>query len=214
MNNKNYIAKEYSLPEELFNSISHGIGALLGMAAVPIMMVFCKKNPMTIVSLAIYGFSIVMLYMMSTLYHALTNPTAKKVFKRLDHSSIYLLIAGTYTPICLGIVGGALGWTVFGIIWAAAIAGISLYSVFGNKVRKLNLITYVIMGWMVFMLFKPFYYNAPLHSFRFLILGGILYSIGVPFYMAKNAKWTHGIFHAFVLAGSIMHFFCIYTAFA
>ena len=158
MNSENQTTKPktpYTTGEEIFNSVSHGAGGLLSIAAIVLLVVFAPKNGITVTSLSIYGASLIILYTMSCLYHAFNNMQVKKVFQIFDHVSIYLLIAGTYTPFCLCVLGGAFGWTIFGIIWGLAAVGITIYSVFGNRMRKMSSITYVIMGWIVIVAFLP-----------------------------------------------------------
>ena len=208
--------KRYSIGEEIFNSITHGIGAGLAIAALVLLIVKAAlrspagQTPYYVVSWTLFGSSLVILYLMSTLYHALTPPKAKSVFSVFDHASIYVLIAGTYTPFCLASLHGALGWTLFGIIWALAITGITLYSVFGSKLRAASVITYILMGWLIVFAFKPMYRVLPPISIVFLISGGIAYTAGVFFYSMKDRKWMHSIWHLFVMEGSILHFFSVY----
>lgn len=208
--------KRYSLGEEIFNSITHGIGAGLAIAALVLLIVKAATQAphglkaYYVTSWTLFGSSLVILYLMSTLYHALTPPKAKSVFSVFDHASIYVLIAGTYTPFCLASLHGALGWTLFGIIWALAITGITLYSVFGSKLRAASVITYILMGWLIVFAFKPMYRVLPPVSIVFLISGGIAYSAGVFFYSMKDRKWMHSIWHLFVMAGSVLHFFSVY----
>ena len=209
-------AKRYSLGEEIFNSITHGIGAGLAIAALVLLIVKAATQAphglkaYYVTSWTLFGSSLVILYLMSTLYHALTPPKAKSVFSVFDHASIYVLIAGTYTPFCLASLHGALGWTLFGIIWALAITGITLYSVFGSKLRAASVITYILMGWLIVFAFKPMYNVLPPVSIVFLISGGIAYTAGVFFYSMKDRKWMHSIWHLFVMAGSVLHFFSVY----
>lgn len=210
--NKNSPVKPYTLGEEIFNSVSHGVGSLLAIAAIVLLIVFSPKRPMVITSVSIYGASMILLYTMSCLYHAFTNMRVKKVFQIFDHVSIYLLIAGTYTPYCLVNLGGAFGWTMFGIIWGLAALGITIYSVFGNKMRKISSITYILMGWLVLVAFIPLKNALPKFSFSILIWGGLIYTVGFAFYSAKNVKWAHSIFHLFVIAGSVLHFFSVFFA--
>ena len=208
--------KRYSLGEEIFNSITHGIGAGLAIAALVLLIVKAATQApyglkaYYVTSWTLFGSSLVILYLMSTLYHALTPPKAKSVFSVFDHASIYVLIAGTYTPFCLASLHGALGWTLFGIIWALAITGITLYSVFGSKLRAASVITYILMGWLIVFAFKPMYNVLPPVSIVFLISGGIAYTAGVFFYSMKDRKWMHSIWHLFVMAGSVLHFFSVY----
>ena len=208
--------KRYSLGEEIFNSITHGIGAGLAIAALVLLIVKAAiESPhglkaYYVTSWTLFGSSLVILYLMSTLYHALTPPKAKSVFSIFDHASIYILIAGTYTPFCLASLNGALGWTLFGIIWGLAVIGITLYSVFGNKLRTASVITYILMGWLIIFAFKSMYRVLPNISIMFLIGGGLAYTAGVLFYAMKNRKWMHSIWHLFVMAGSVLHFFAVY----
>ncbi len=208
--------KAFSTGEEIFNSITHGIGAGLAVAALVLLIVRAVmyapdgSTASYVVSWTIYGATLVILYMMSTLYHALTPPRAKSIFKIFDHCAIYLLIAGTYTPFCLASLNGVIGWTLFGIIWGLAILGIVMYSMFANKVRLLSLITYIAMGWLIVFAYRPMKEAIPSISLVFLIVGGVAYTVGVIFYSMKKIKWMHPIWHLFVLAGSILHFFSVY----
>jgi hemolysin III len=208
--------KRYSMGEEIFNSVSHGIGAGLSVAAIVLLVVRAVMNApagregITITSFAIFGASLFILYIMSTLYHALTPYNVKNVFQIFDHSSIYLLIAGTYTPYCLVGLQGERGWVLFGIIWGLAVAGITIYAVFGNKMRLMSAITYVLMGWLIVFQGKTLASLIPHMSFVLLLTGGVAYTAGCPFYMLKKIKWTHSIFHLFILIGSVLHFFSVY----
>lgn len=208
----------YSKGEEIFNSITHGIGSLLSIAALVIMVVFAAiyGNVWQVVSVAIYGGTLVILYTMSTLYHAFTNRTAKYIFKIFDHSSIYLLIAGTYTPYCLVILReySFKGWIIFGLIWVAAILGIILSAVFPKKFKLLNMLLYIIMGWAI-IIAMPDLYNymitlSSIYGIYWLILGGIVYTLGIIFYVIKKVPYFHSIWHIFVLLGSICHFISIF----
>jgi hemolysin III len=168
-----------------------------------------------IVGFIIFGVSLIILYTASTLYHALTNPTAKKVFGIFDHSSIYLLIAGTYTPYCLTVLRGTLGWIIFGIIWGLAITGITFYSIFGSKMRRLSAITYIPMGLLIILAGQQMRQSLVAVSgsnisWYFLLIGGAFYIVGTIFYAMKKIKWTHFIWHLFVIAGSVFHFFSVY----
>lgn len=210
--------KRYTLGEEIFNSVSHGIGAGLSIAGIVLLVVRAvthspaDQHAIFITGFAIYGATLLLLYIMSTLYHALTPYVAKNVFAVFDHCSIYILIAGTYTPIVLTDLPPALGWTFFGIIWGLAAFGCTMYSVFRNRMRTLSAITYLPMGCLILTALKPLSESMPAISIKFLIIGGALYIAGWPFYMLKKKKWMHCIFHLFVLAGSIFHFFCIYLS--
>jgi len=200
-----------SLGEEIFNSITHGIGTLLSIAALVVLVVFAtiRGNAWHIVSFSIFGATLVLLYLASTLYHSFTKERVKNLFARFDHAAIFLLIAGTYTPFVLTILRGALGWTIFGIIWGLAIAGVVIRSIYLTRFRKLMVGIYLGMGWMFLVAVVPMVRNLPTISLIFLVLGGVFYSIGVVFYLWRTLKYAHGIWHLFVLAGSIMHFFSV-----
>jgi hemolysin III len=200
-----------SIGEEIFNSITHGIGTLLSIAALVLLIVFAtiKGNAWHVVSFTIFGTTLVLLYLSSTLYHSFTKEKVKNLFARFDHAAIFLLIAGTYTPFLLTALRGALGWTLFGIIWAVAIAGIVIRSIHLTRFRKLMVALYLTMGWMFVVAIGPMMKNLPVLSIVFLFAGGAMYSVGVIFYAWRNLKYGHGIWHLFVLAGSIMHFFAV-----
>lgn len=209
------ISKRYTTGEEILNAITHGIGALLSIAALVLLIlkaVFSapvEYKGQCVVGFTIFGSSLVILYVFSTLYHALPLG-AKKLFGIFDHCSIYILIAGTYTAYCLTALRGAVGWVIFGVIWGLAVVGIALYAVFGSRVRVLSVVTYIPMGWLIIFATKPLSEQLPLLSFRYLIVGGLVYTVGCVFYALKKIKWMHGVWHLFVLGGSIMHFFSIY----
>jgi len=217
------ITKRYSIGEEIASAVTHGIGAQLAIAALVLLTVRAayrapaQFRAATVTGFAIFGASLVILYMASTLYHALTNPTAKKVFGILDHGSIYLLIAGTYTPYCLTALHGPLGWTVLGTIWTLAAAGITFYAIFGSKMRKLSAFTYTPMALIILFAAGPLKENlyassGNSFSWYFLLAGGACYIAGTAFYAMKKVKWMHALWHLFVIAGSALHFFSIYLS--
>jgi hemolysin III len=203
--------RELSIKEEIFNSITHGIGTILSVGALVSLVILAvtKGDAWHVVSYTIYGSTLVLLYLSSTLYHSFTNEKIKNLFARFDHAAIFLLIAGTYTPFLLTVLRGTLGWTLFGIIWGVAIAGVIIRSIYLTRFRKLMVALYLAMGWMFVIAVGPMIKNLPLTSIIFLFSGGILYSVGVVFYMWRTLKYGHGIWHLFVLAGSIMHFFAV-----
>lgn len=200
-----------SLGEEIVNSITHGIGTLLSIAALVILVVFAaiKGNAWHVVSFSIFGSTMVLLYLSSTLYHSFTKEKVKNIFARFDHAAIFLLIAGTYTPYVLTTLRGALGWVLFGVIWGLAVSGVVIRSIYLTKFRKLMVGIYLLMGWMFLLAIVPIVQNLPGISVAYLILGGGCYSIGVIFYAWRKIPYGHGIWHLFVLAGSIMHFFSV-----
>lgn len=198
----------YTFAEELFNSITHGIGALLSIVALVILVVIAarRRDVLAIVSFAIYGSSLLILYVSSTLYHSLTAPRAKAVFRVLDHVSINLLIAGSYTPITLLALTPGWGWSLFGVVWGLAILGILLNIAGLEKTRRISLILYVLMGWLVIVAIKPMLAMVPAGLLYFLFAGGLFYTVGILFYAVKKIPFNHGIWHLFVLGGSICHF--------
>jgi len=208
-----YPSKELkSSKEEWFNSISHGITALGAIIGLVILIVFGaqSKEEWSLLSAFLYGISLVVLYAFSTLYHAFTKPKIKRIFHILDHCAIFLLIAGTYTPLLLIVMGGLAGWTFFGLLWTTAIAGIVLKVFLTGRFRLVSTLIYVIMGWLI--LFKINWLTAVLPStaFGLLLAGGISYTLGIIFYLLDNRiKYAHFIWHLFVIAGSFLHFLMI-----
>ena len=196
---------------ELFNSISHVIGAALALVGLVILVVLAARqgDPWKIVSFGIYGTTLLSLYTFSALYHSLRG-RAKEVFRKFDHLSIYLLIAGSYTPFTLITLRGAWGWSIFGAIWCLAIFGIVIESFPKKGKRVLPVIIYIFMGWLILVALKPLLQTLPLMGFAWLLLGGVFYTVGVVFYaLDKNIRHFHGIWHLFVLAGSLSHYFTV-----
>ena len=214
--------KQYTLGEELFNSISHGIGVGLSIAAIVLLILkACLFAPGSMVGLyvtsyCLFGGSLFVIYIFSTLYHALTPYGARTIFSIFTHDAIFLLIAGTFSPYLLTNVGSSLGWTLFIVLWSVTAFCIVLYSVFSKKFKTLSVVVYLILGWIYLgiLLTSPFVNPLSHISFSYLIAGGVAYSVGSVFYLLKNIKWAHSIFHLFVLAGSILHFFSIYFSLA
>lgn len=196
---------------ELFNSISHVIGAALALVGLVILVVLAARqgDPWKIVSFGIYGTTLLSLYTFSALYHSLRG-RAKKVFRKFDHLSIYLLIAGSYTPFTLVTLRGAWGWSIFSAIWCLAIFGIVIESLPKKGKRILPVIIYIFMGWLILVALKPLLQTLPLMGFAWLLLGGVFYTVGIVFYaLDKNIRHFHGIWHLFVLAGSLSHYFTV-----
>lgn len=203
----------YCLAEELINSISHGIGALLGIAALVLCIVYAaiKSDAWAVVGVSIYGATLVILYTISTIYHALKINKAKRVFRVLDHCSVFLMIAGTYTPYTLVTLHGTVGWVIFGIVWGCTILGIVFNSIDVDKYKNLSIALNLIVGWVVIVAFKPLLASLGVAGVVLLIIGGVLYSIGAGLYaIGHRVKFSHSIFHFFVVAGSICHFFSIF----
>ncbi|MCW8986586.1 MAG: hemolysin III family protein [Gammaproteobacteria bacterium] len=196
---------------ERFNSISHLIGAALSLVGLIVLVVFAaqKGDPWKIVSFSIYGATLFLLYAASTLYHSWRAP-AKAFLQKIDHIAIYLLIAGTYTPFTLITLRGPWGWSLFGVVWGLAITGIVLDSLHRNGKRTLQLIIYILMGWMIVIAMYPLTQNLENGGIFFLTLGGLFYTGGIGFYVYdKKLRHGHGIWHLFVLAGSISHYLAI-----
>lgn len=201
-----------AIKEEIVNSITHGLGAVLGVAGTAVAVVWAALygDVYSVVAASIYGAMLIILYTMSTLYHAFTNETVKKVFRIFDHCSIFLLIAGTYTPFTLCTLQGAFGWTIFGIIWGFAVLGIVLNAISLERFKKFSLVCYIVMGWMIVIAIKPMLLRLGSSSaMLLLVLGGVAYTVGVIFYKMKQVPYMHGIWHLFVLLGSILHYFSI-----
>ncbi len=196
-----------TLKEEIFNSISHGIGSLIGIIAMVILIVISahQHNIWKITGFTIYGISLILLYTMSTLYHSLTNVKAKKFFRIMDHVSIYVLIAGTYTPILLIYLKSLWGWTILTIVWTLAITGIILKSIFMDKIKKISLFFYLAMGWVIIIAIKPLLAVLPHGLLIWIAIGGLFYTLGTIFYANHKIPYNHAIWHVFVLLGSLFH---------
>ncbi len=208
--------REQTVGEEIFNAISHGIGALLAIACLVVAVVYSCLSPYrsvwNIVGVSIYGASMFLLYLFSCLYHAITAPRAKAVLNYFDHCSIYLLIAGSYTPICLGSLRAyspGWGWSIFGVEWFLAILGIVFQCLCINRYRMLSNATYLAMGWVVLIALYPIYKALGLWPLFWIGIGGVFYSVGVYFYVRKERKYMHAIWHLFVLAGTLVQYFAI-----
>lgn len=199
-------------PGERFNAISHLVGAALAVSGLSILMTLAVQQGSLLkgISFAVYGGTLVLLYGFSTLYHAVRTPHIKAVLQKLDHHAIYLLIAGTYTPIALITLQGAWGWTLFGLVWALAITGMLQEHFLGRRTRKLSLVLYALMGWLVVIAWKPLALALPTGGVAWLLAGGLAYSGGIWFYVQSHRmRHGHGIWHLFVLAGSLCHFLCM-----
>lgn len=205
----------YTLGEEIFNGVSHGAGAVLSVAGTVVLIVCAAiySDAWAVVSSCIYGASLIILYTMSTLYHSITNKRAKAFFRIMDHNTIFVLIAGTYTPITLAVLRGAWGWVLFSVVWAAAIVGIALNSIDLERFKKLSIVCYVAMGWVIVFAIKPLIDSAPMLSLVFLVIGGVFYTGGIVFYAIKRVRYFHSVWHLFTIAGSAFHYFAILFAF-
>lgn len=205
-------ARTYPYWEEFVNVLSHGIGFLLSVAALSLMVVFASLdgNAWHIVGVSVFGASLVVLYLASTLFHWSVRPKIRKYLNVFDHSAIYVLIAGTYTPFLLVTLNGPWGWSLFGVIWGLAIAGVVFKMFFTGRFDKLSLLIYVLMGWLILIAIVPLIQNLSTMGLIWLLIGGISYSIGAVFYLLNRFPFNHAIFHFWVLGGSISHFFAVF----
>ena len=203
----------FSKQEEIANAIIHGIGALLSVAALVILIVSSVIHGTVwhVVSFTIFGATMVLLYMSSTLVHGFPAGRWKDLFEILDHSSIYLFIAGTYTPFLFIAVKGALGWTLFGIVWGLAIAGTVFKVFFVKRFLHTSTLMYVVMGWLLVFVWNPLVENISSQGLMLLAIGGVLYTVGAVFYVWRGFIYHHAVWHLFVLAASILHFFAVMT---
>ncbi len=205
--------REQTRSEEIVNAILHGIGAGLSIAALVVLIIYASIHGdiWHLVSFSIYGATLIILYLASTLYHSFPKGKWKNILHVVDHSSIFLLIAGTYTPVTLTAMRGPWGWSIFGVIWGIALLGIILKIFWMGKLKFLSVGLYVIMGWLIVIAIKPLIERLETFSLIFLLAGGLSYSIGIIFYIWRRLKYSHGIWHLFVLAGSICHFFTVFS---
>ncbi|MGQ9855370.1 MAG: PAQR family membrane homeostasis protein TrhA [Fervidobacterium sp.] len=203
--------EKYTIGEEIANSVTHGLGALLSIAGLIILIVIAVNHGGggKLASAIVYGISLFILYMNSTLYHSIQHKKTKYVLEIMDHSAIYILIAGSYTPFLIISLRGWIGWTLFGIVWALTIVGIVFKVFFVKKFMILSTLLYILMGWMVVLVFKPLVNSISKMSLIFLIAGGVFYTVGAIFYIWRSFKYHHMIWHLFVLFGSVSHYFAI-----
>jgi len=197
--------------EELANSLTHGVGLALSMAGFIVLVVLAamRGSAWRIVSCAVYGSTLICLYAASTLYHGIRSRRLKRVLKICDHSAIYLLIAGTYTPFLLVNLRGSWGWSLFAVIWGLAMAGILFKVWFVEHFSVLSTAVYLLMGWLALLAVKPMLLRVPLSGLLWLLAGGVLYTVGVAFYAWKKVPYNHAIWHGFVIAGSTCHYFAV-----
>lgn len=200
-----------SLGEEIANSVSHGLGLSAAVAAFPVLVMAAQARGDTagIVGASVFATTTVLLYLVSTLFHALPRCRAKRVFQILDHSAIYLLIAGTYTPFTLGVLRGDWGWTLFGLVWGMAIAGTVLKALGGVRYTTFSTWTYLAMGWLVVIAAKTVWTLVPDWGLFWLIAGGVAYTAGAVFFMAERIRYFHFVWHLFVVAGTACHFIAV-----
>jgi hemolysin III len=206
------VTRLYTIGEEIANSVTHGIGAGLSIAGLTALLIYAatRGTPWHLISFIIYGAALVTLYLASTLYHSIQHPGAKRILQRFDHSAIYLLIAGTYTPFLLISLRGAWGWTLLAVIWGMAILGIAYKLIFLEYYERLSTLGYILMGWLCVIAGRQLMTNLPPEILIWLALGGVLYTAGITFLVIKKLPYRHAIWHLFVLAGSLCHYFAVF----
>ncbi len=203
--------KPYKTTEEIIHGITHGIGILFAATGMIILLYLAITHGTFrhIISSAIYGLSLILLYTTSTLYHSIQRPETKKILRQLDHTSIYILIAGSYTPFTIINLRGTWGWTLFGIVWGLAFAGIIMQLSKLRKWKIIRMIIYIVMGWVAIIAIKPLLTSIPAKAFILIVSGGVIYTAGIVFYLWKRIPFNHAIWHIFVLAGSVTHYFAV-----
>lgn len=197
--------------EEILNAVTHGVGTAMAVVAlVGMLLLYYDEGTWHVTSCIIYGISLILLYLASTLYHSFTNEKLKSIFKFIDHAAIYILIAGNYTPFTLIPLHGEVGWTIFGIVWSLAAAGIVFQIFCVKKFKILGTLCYLAMGWFAVVMIRPLLGLLPIEAIYWMIAGGVFYTVGAVFYLVKKIPYNHAIWHLFVLAGSIAHFVAIF----
>ena len=206
-----YSHREPSPAEERANSISHALGLIASLAAAPILIYNAVRYGATsaVIGVTIFACSVICLYLASTLYHTLPEERGKNVFRLLDHAAIFLLIAGTYTPFTLGVLRGPWGWTLLGLIWLLAVAGLILNAVPWTRFSRVTIVLYVVMGWLAIIALRPILAQVPLAGIIWIVAGGIAYTGGLVFFTMHRVRFSHFIWHLFVMAGTICHFFAV-----
>lgn len=204
------VHRPQTMGEEIANSVSHGVGFVLAIAALPILVVNAMpRGAAAVAGAAVFAATLALLYLASTLYHAITHERAKRVLRVFDHAAIYLLIAGTYTPFTLGVLRGPWGWSLLAVIWTLAVAGITLKSTLGMRWPKLSTAVYLLMGWLVVVAAKPLVSHMSAAGIAWLLAGGLAYTAGVAFYAAPRLRYAHFVWHLAVMAGTACHFVAV-----
>jgi hemolysin III len=200
-----------SLGEETANAVSHGVGLLATVIASPFLLIAVARRggPAVVVGASVFAMAVMLLYVTSTLYHALPASRAKRVFRVIDHGAIFLLIAGTYTPFTLGVLRGGWGWTIFGLVWGLAILGICVKVIAGIRFPVLSTCLYVGMGWLALIAIRPIWLHMPMPGVLWLVAGGVAYTAGVAFYAFDRVRYLHFVWHLFVIAGTVCHFVAV-----
>lgn len=203
--------KQDNFLEEILNSVTHGIGALISLSGLVLLIVFSAMygNSYHVISCTIFGTALVLLYTASTLYHSFQKPKLKHLFKIFDHSCIYILIAGTYTPFLLVTIKGTLGWSLFILLWSLTVIGVLFKIFFVYRFKIISTVAYILMGWIIIFAIKPLFQSLPDGGLALLISGGLAYTFGTIFYAWNRLPFNHAIWHLFVLAGSVCHFFAV-----
>jgi hemolysin III len=196
--------------EEQLNAWSHGLGAVLGILGLILLLFYCGTSPMEILSVTVYGISMIILFSASTLYHAIRNESKKHIFRIIDHISIYLLIAGSYTPVTLLTLSDSRGWLLFGLVWGIAALGLILKLFFTGRFEIFSILLYLVMGWLIVFDFSALVNNMETNGLLLLFLGGLFYTVGIVFYAIHKIPYNHVIWHLLVLGGAICHFFMIF----
>jgi len=206
----------YSTAEEVAHAVTHGLGCLLAIAGLVVLVAQAagRGEPWEVLGAAVFGSTMVLLYLASTLYHAITAPRAKRVLKRIDHAAIYLLIAGTYTPLCLGPLRGPWGWSLLGVVWGLGVAGAVLDVASGRRFKWLSITIYLLMGWLVIAALRPMLAELDRITLLWIALGGAFYTGGVAFYLWRRLPWHHAIWHLMVVGGSLSHWLAMQRALA
>ena len=205
--------RRQTLGEEIANAVTHGVGLVLSVAALPILVGAASgaSDRWMLAGYSVFAVSLVLLYGASTVYHALPASRAKQVFQVLDHSAIYLLIAGSYTPFMLGALRGAWGWTLLGIVWSLAVLGIIAKTTFGIRHPRLSTATYLLMGWLAIVAIRPLALHLPGAALAWIVAGGLAYTVGVVFFAWERLRYGHTVWHLFVLTGSVCHFVAVFA---
>lgn len=196
--------------EEQLNAWSHGVGAVLGVVGLVLLIMYCDSSTLEIFSVSVYGVSIIILFLASTLYHAIKNENKKHIFRIIDHISIYLLIAGSYTPVTLITLSDSRGWLLFWLVWGIAALGLILKLFFTGRFEIFSTLLYLVMGWLIVFDFSALANNMETNGLWLLFLGGLFYTVGIVFYAINKIPYNHVIWHLFVLGGAISHFFMIF----
>ena len=204
-------SRMYTVAEEVANAATHGVGLVLSLVALPVLILTTagRHDWLQVMGMSVFGATMIAVYTTSTLYHAVPHAEAKRRLRVADHIAIYLLIAGTYTPFTLGVLRGVWGWSLLGVLWTLALVGVAFKLTLGMRFPRASTAFYVAMGWMCIVAIKPMMTHIPGAGLFWLVAGGLFYTLGVPFYMMKGRRFTHAVWHVFVLGGSACHFWSV-----